>query len=133
MPVSALMKSPAFTIEQDATIAEAIITLADEHISALPVVDHAGKLVGMLSTTDILQAASELNEGEGRDMLFDRTTAGDLMTRHVVTVGIDASLHEAARLMLYGAVHRLVVTDNDAPLGVISQTDLVAAFATGRV
>ena len=47
------------TVEPDTTISDAMLMLADSHISALPVVDRSGKMVGVLSRTDILAAEED--------------------------------------------------------------------------
>jgi CBS domain-containing protein len=126
------MQAPVATIGREASVTEAILTLADRHISALPVVDNRGTMIGVLSTTDILQAESEVADREARDRLFEDTPVEELMTPRPLTISPDADLREAARRMLYGDVHRLFVELNGELIGVISRTDLVRAFAIQR-
>ena len=59
--------------------------------------------------------------------------ASEIMTRGVITIGPDTTAREAARQLLYSGVHRLIVAVDDRPVGVLSQTDLVAAMAVGKV
>ncbi|HEV8124423.1 MAG TPA: CBS domain-containing protein [Gemmatimonadales bacterium] len=132
MRVLQLMQAPVATIGREASVTEAILTLADRHISALPVVDNRGTMIGVLSTTDILQAESEVADREARDRLFEDTPVEELMTPRPLTISPDADLREAARRMLYGDVHRLFVELNGELIGVISRTDLVRAFAIQR-
>jgi acetoin utilization protein AcuB len=127
-----LMQAPVATIGREASVTEAILTLADRHISALPVVDHRGTMIGVLSTTDILEAESEVADREARDRLFEDTPVEELMTPRPLTISPDADLRDAARQMLYGDVHRLFVELNGGLIGVISRTDLVRAFAIQR-
>jgi CBS domain-containing protein len=89
-------------------------------------------MIGVLSTTDILQAESEVADREARDRLFEDTPVEELMTPRPLTISPDADLREAARQMLYGDVHRLFVELNGELIGVISRTDLVRAFAIQR-
>jgi CBS domain-containing protein len=133
MRVADIMTEPVITIDQGTTVQEAIRLIADEHVSALPVVDGAGTMLGVLSTTDILQAAAETTESGSRNVLLDQTTVAEVMSRHPLTIAPTADLREAARHLLYGGIHRLVVVERGRPVGVLSQTDLVGALATGRV
>jgi CBS-domain-containing membrane protein len=104
------------------------------HVSALPVTDAHGKVVGVLSTTDILCALSETTEPEPRERLFDETPVRELMTPRSRVIAPEADVLEAARQMLDLDVHRLFVEDRGGQLvGVISQTDIVAAVATARI
>ena len=132
MKVHTLMQSPVTTVNRDMTVGEAIITLADRHISALPVVDGTGRMIGVLSTTDILDAEAAASDHAARDQLFDDTRVEDLMTTRPLTIAPESDVREAARQMLYGDVHRLFVEEDDRLVGVISRTDVVRAFAIQR-
>lgn len=133
MKVAELMRTDVKTVDLDATVGDAITTLADVHVSALPVTDARGQVVGVLSTTDILGALSETTEPEMRERLFDETPVRDLMTARSRVIAPDADVLEAAREMLYLGVHRLFVEDEGRLVGVISQTDIVAAVATAKI
>jgi CBS domain-containing protein len=132
MRVADLMQTPVITMTRDSTISEAILTLADKHISAVPVVDHRGRMIGVLSTTDVLEAESSITDGDARNQLFDDTTVEELMTPRPLTIGPEAEVREAARQMLYGDVHRLFVEMEGEVVGVVSRTDVVRAFAIQR-
>ena len=62
MRVVELMQPNVKTVGSDASVAEAIVSLADAHISGMPVVDGAGKVIGVLSTTDVLAAEAEVDD-----------------------------------------------------------------------
>jgi CBS domain-containing protein len=126
------MQSPVTTVGRDATVGEAIITLADRHISAVPVVDNTGRMIGVLSTTDVLEAEAAASDHASREQLFNDTRVEDLMTTRPLTIAPDADVREAARQMLYGDVHRLFVEQDGHLVGVISRTDVVRAFAIQR-
>lgn len=132
MKVAELMRTDVRAINPHATIAEAVELLADAHVSGLPVVDKHGRIIGVLSSTDILEAEAEAT-GADRDRLFDNTTVEELMTPSPRVVAPDVDIREAAQQMLYLDVHRLFVEQNGKLAGVISQTDLVRALATSRV
>lgn len=133
MKVAELMQKNVRAIDPEATVAEIVETLADAHVSGLPVVDSAGRVVGVISATDILQAEAEQSDARSRARLFSHTTARDLMTRDVYMIEPDAEARQAAQQMLYGEVHRLFVHQNGRLVGVISQTDIAQAVAKGDV
>lgn len=133
MHVAEMMKTDVKAVRIDATVADAVVTLADAHVSGLPVVDGRGALVGVVTTTDILTAAAESESPRQRELLFERTLVRDLMTPKPLTIEPTATVHEAARQMLYLQVHRLFVEQDGELVGVISQTDVVQAVATARL
>lgn len=133
MRVAELMRTDVKTVNLDATVGDAITTLADVHVSALPVTDAHGRVVGVVSTTDILGALSETTEPDMRERLFDETPVRDIMTPRSRIIAPDADILEAAREMLYLDVHRLFVEDSGRLVGVLSQTDIVAAVATTKI
>ena len=133
MRVRELMQRAVKTVSPDAGVNEAVVTLADSHISGLPVVDGMGRMVGVISSTDILTSEAEAEDSVARQALFEGTTVRDIMTPHPLTVAPDADVREAAQQMLYADVHRLFVVERDKVVGVISTTDIVRAVATGQL
>jgi predicted transcriptional regulator len=130
MKVSELMHTDVCAVRSDANLASVVEALADAHISGVPVVDRQGKILGVVSTTDILQAQAE--RLEGGDAWEDQMVE-DIMTRPALTIPGDADIREAAQRMLYAEVHRLFIEKNGVLAGVISQTDIVRALATHQV
>lgn len=133
MKVSELMKTELKTVSPDATVADAVELLVEAHVSGLPVVDPRGRLLGVLSTTDVLEATAEAASPEDREHVFEDTRVGDIMTPRPATVLPETEVMEAARQMLYLEVHRLFVEDDGQLVGLISQSDIVAAVATARI
>ena len=129
MRVAELMERKVRTIDGEATVAEAILNLADGHISGLPVVDGDGRLIGVISSSDVLVAEAETAGVLERQMLIEGTSVREIMTPRPFTITAQASVHEAAQQMLYAEVHRLFVTEGDQVVGVISTTDIVRAVA----
>ena len=114
-----------------------VATLSAERVSALPVVDVEGVVVGVVSEADLMlkelfgfrpsSARPALAAREWRKL--DATVAADLMTSPAITVGAGATLVEAARLMHDHEVKRLPVVDGDGRLvGIVSRGDLLAVF-----
>ena len=133
MTVAELMERKVKTVRGEATVAEAIVELADAHVSGMPVVDAAGRVIGVLSTTDLLTAEAETGDAAARQSLWENTPVQELMTPRPFTIAPDEDVREAARQMLYADVHRLFVAEGDQVIGVISTTDIVRAVATGRL
>ena len=133
MRVAELMQTEVQTVLPDAVLNEVAVTLADYRISGLPVVDGSGRLIGVISTTDIVTAEEETDDRASRDALFERTLVQDLMTPRPLTISPEAEVREAARQMLQSDVHRLFVTDGERLVGVISTTDIMRAVAAGRL
>jgi CBS domain-containing protein len=129
MKVAELMKTDVRTASTDWTLDEVVQSLADGHVSALPVRDGKGRLLGVVSSADVLQAQTEAEDPSAwRDL-----RVSDVMNRPTLTIPPDADIRAAAQQMLYGDVHRLFVELDGQLVGVISQTDLVRALATGHV
>lgn len=147
-----LMSSNPISIHREATIREALETLTDHGFGAAPVIDEAGRPVGVVSRTDLLihkrecvpSASTSDYTDFGRDCsdwdLFpepswpegfsievtDRTTVGEIMTPAVFTVSLDTPAAEVVRRMLELKVHHLFVIDaNLTVVGVISPLDLL--------
>jgi CBS domain-containing protein len=127
------MKQPVVTIGMETSVQNAVVMLADDHISALPVTDVTGRMIGVVSSTDILTAEAEAGDETAREALFATTPVRDLMTARPLTVSPDADVREAAQQMLYADVHRLFATAGDRVVGVISGSDIVRAVARGLV
>ncbi|OGU00961.1 MAG: hypothetical protein A2W29_08375 [Gemmatimonadetes bacterium RBG_16_66_8] len=133
MQVKDLMQTELKFVTPDATIADAILVLSEAHVSAVPVVDRRDNMVGVLSTTDVLNAAAETAAAEERERLFALTQVSEIMTSRPATIAPDAEIKEAAQQMLYLEVHRLFVEEERRLVGVISQTDIVRAVALTKI
>lgn len=133
MKVADLMQTDLKTVTPGTSVAEAVLVIADHHVSALPVVERRGQIVGVLSTSDILNAAAETASPEEREELFEHTLVREIMTPRARTIGIDADVKEAAQQMLYLEIHRLFVEEDGKLVGVISQSDVVRAVALAKI
>jgi CBS domain-containing protein len=146
--VKDVLTKDVVAINADDTIQEALRLMVENHVSALPVVNSKDVCVGILSATDLLGLTRDLNEeladievtefalqsrlDRVAEQDFGRRRVHELMTEVVETVEPDATLATAARAMLRQQVHRLpVVTERRRLVGIISTTDIMAAFADG--
>jgi CBS domain-containing protein len=133
MRVRELMQKGVKTVDPEATVNDAVVGLSDAHISALAVVDGMGRMVGVISSTDILTSEAEAQDAVEREALFEQMMVRDIMTPRPLTLSPDADVREAAQQMLYADVHRLFVTSDEHVIGVISTTDIMRAVATGHL
>ncbi len=124
--VSALMTAPVVSASP-ATAVRRVLDLLESHaISAVPIVEE-GRLVGIVSTTDLVPlVAMNLNNDR---LLFVR----DVMKSPVLTTTPDAPVEEAGRRMASGRVHRLVVVEGDRPVGILSTRDILVEAKRLRV
>ena len=133
MKVAEIMRTDLKTISVEATVADAVAVLVDSGVSALPVLDRQGRAVGICSTRDVLAAESRCHGPVAREQLFERTPILEVMTPWAATAHPDEDVRQVARRMLEQKVQRLFVEEHGALVGVVSQSDIVAAVAATRV
>ncbi|HEY2959449.1 MAG TPA: CBS domain-containing protein [Actinomycetota bacterium] len=134
------MTTNVATVGEGAPFKEIVRVLAERRISALPVLDARGLVVGVVSQADLLHK-EEFPEGpddrwriEGRQRRAARAkaagdTAKELMTAPAVTVGPEATVAEAAKLLERHGIKRLPVVDDAGRLvGIASRADLLKVF-----
>ena len=133
MKVADIMQAEVRTVTSDIPVSEVIVSLADAQVTGLPVVDARNRVIGVVSSTDLISAQAETRSAEERQILLEQTPARDIMTPKPFMIEPTAEVQEAARHMLYAEVRRLFVEENGVLVGVISQTDIVRAVATGKI
>lgn len=141
------MTKPVHTAEADWSVEELKAFLLERHISGAPVTD-GGKLVGVVSSTDLLRSdAAEraradvgyfstsldrpLAPDELRTMHVEGAsgqTVRDVMTPVVFQVSDDVRVDEVADTMARGRIHRVVVTSDGRVTGIVSALDLVGVL-----
>jgi CBS domain-containing protein len=97
------------------------------------VLDRFGRAVGVLSTREILAAERRCQTAADRERLFERTLALEIMAPWPGVAHPNTPVRDAAAAMLNQHVQRLFVEDHGSLVGVISQTDIVAAVAAARI
>ncbi|HEY7522333.1 MAG TPA: CBS domain-containing protein [Candidatus Limnocylindrales bacterium] len=129
LAVADLMAIEPVVVSVDATIEEAERLLSAYRIHGLPVVDGNGRLVGVISQTDLFES-SHVRLGSRMRGDPSGIRVGTLMTSPAVTVPMTASLAEAARVMRDAYVHRVVAIDDEGrPVGVLAAFDYVTLAA----
>ena len=132
--VKDVMTTQVVVVRRGASFKEMAAALRRFRVSALPVVDADGKVIGVVSGADMM--AKEVPLGVIDELVHHKEvskagglTAGDLMTHPAVTVRPEDSIEHAARLMYSLRIKRLPVVDAGGGLvGVISRTDLLAVY-----
>jgi CBS domain-containing protein len=134
MRVGEAMTSPAITVGPSTSCKAAAGLLARHQISALPVVDDRGRLLGIVSEADLLPLETTPDPRALATPLASRreplpSRVDEVMTREVICVEEDTDLGLAARRMLEAGVRRLPVLRDDRVVGVISRHDLIKVMA----
>jgi CBS domain-containing protein len=136
--VEEIMTTQVVAVKLGATFKEMAARLRGSRISAFPVIDDDGKVIGVVSEADLL--AKEVLDADQAGTITamlrrreqgtaDGLTARDLMTHPAVTVMPDDSVEQAARLMYTLRLKRLPVIDHSGALvGIISRTDVLAVY-----
>ncbi|HEY6059147.1 MAG TPA: CBS domain-containing protein [Gemmatimonadales bacterium] len=133
MRVADIMRTNLKTIDAEASVADAVAALTEYGVSALPVLDRHGRAVGVCSTRDIIAAEARCHDPVAREQLFEKTLVLEVMTPWPTTAHPDEDVRAVAKRLLEEKVQRLFVEEKGALVGVVSQTDIVAAVAATRV
>jgi len=146
-----VMTADPVCIGPSGTIRELARLFEEHEISGVPVVNQEGKVVGVVSKTDLIRRCSEgtgdippaylfevLSEQGAEDETSEvipepLVCVEDFMTEDPLTVAPDLSVAAVARLMYDKRIHRVIVADEEKfPLGIITSMDLLGAFARSR-
>ncbi|WNE94766.1 CBS domain-containing protein [Streptomyces luomodiensis] len=136
--VSDVMTHTVVAVGREAPFKEIVRTLEQWRVSALPVLEGEGRVIGVVSEADLLPKEEFRDSDPSRvERLRDlpgvakagAVTADELMTAPAVTVHASATLAEAARIMTHQRVKRLPVVDEEGRLeGIVSRADLLKVF-----
>ena len=140
-----IMTKDVMTVTPHTSIEDAARIMLRTHISGLPVLDDAGKLVGIVSESDFLRR-SEIGTGRKRpawlqfligpgraatDFVRERgRKVEDVMTENPITVGEETSLEELVRLMEKNGIKRLPVMSGNTLKGIVTRSNLLQAVAS---
>ncbi|RQR80020.1 CBS domain-containing protein [Burkholderia sp. Bp9012] len=140
MTTSVISASPEMSVQETAKL------LVEHSISAVPVIDADGKLIGIVSEGDLVHRVEIGTHARRRSWWLEllassrelaseyvkehAQTVNDLMTVDVVTVAEDTPLSEVAELLERHRIKRVPVVDNGKMAGLVSRADLVRALAS---
>jgi CBS-domain-containing membrane protein len=140
-----VMVHDVVTVKPDDGIAQAVTLLVEHDVSALPVVDDAGNVVGILSEADLLRR-EEIDTDKRRPWWLEAITPAatlahdfakshgqkvrEVMSDKVVSASEDTSLRDLATLLEKHRIKRLPILRDGKLVGIVSRTNLVQALAT---
>jgi CBS domain-containing protein len=143
-----VMVSPVITVGKIATVRDVAKILLEKRISAVPVVDHTGKVIGIVTESDLMHRAEAGTERPYswwvRFLAGDAMIAADyvkshaakvedIMTSNVVTATPETPLHEIAALLEEHQIKRVPIVNKDGDLvGIVSRSNLVQVVASAR-
>jgi CBS domain-containing protein len=149
MNASDVMVTNVITVGPDASVQEVANILLTNRISALPVVDDHGGLIGIVSEGDLIRRAElgterrrswwlEIFAGESKEAIAieyvksHASKVGDVMTREVITATPDTPLRDIATLLEKKSIKRVPIVERGKIVGLVSRANLVQALATLR-
>ncbi len=149
--VADIMSHNPVVVRPETPLKEAIQILAERRISGLPVIDNTGKLVGIISETDLMWQETGVtppayimfldsviylqNPGTYERDLHKALgqTVGEVMSHNPITISPDKTVTEAARLMHDRNIHRLPVLDSESQvIGILTRGDIIRAMAASQ-
>jgi CBS domain-containing protein len=140
-----IMTRPVLTATPETTIVEAANTMLQKHISGMPVVDAAGKIVGIISESDFIRRSEigtqrkrgrwlKLILGPGKaatDFVHEHgRKVAEIMTPEPLSITEDTELEEIVQLMEKNNVKRLPVLREDKIVGIVTRANLLQAVAS---
>ena len=141
------MTKKVITVSPETLVSDLAQTLAGKNIGGVPVVEADGRLVGIVTQTDLVERAQELELPPAINILDFHfyleipshllarvekmlgTTVGDCMSPNPVTVAPDTPVSQIAALMAKQKVHTIPVLEGGKLVGVIGKMDLIRALA----
>jgi CBS-domain-containing membrane protein len=142
-----VMVFPVITVKPSSSVKEVATTLLERRISAVPVVDDQGKLVGIISEGDLMHRSEAGTERQRSWWLLgwtgDETLAAeyvkaharkvaDVMTRIVITATPETPLHDIAALLERNSIKRVPIVKDGQLVGIVSRANLIQAVASTR-
>jgi len=145
MQAKDIMTKTVVTVKADALIDDIATLMVDNHISALPVVDNAGAVIGLVSEGDLMrrvEGASDASRSWWLSLFSGATSEAqdfvalrgrhvrDIMTRDVLTVGPNMPIGEIAVLLEKNRIKRVPVVDGGKLVGIVSRANLLQGLAS---
>jgi len=147
LDAASIMTRDVVTAHPTDTVARVARMLAEHAISAVPICDHSGALLGMASEGDLMRPFIDTNVkhrawwlallADGADLApefldyvrLDRHEVGDLMTKPAITANETTSVTELAEQMVRHRIKRLPIVRDGKLVGIVSRADVIRAIA----
>lgn len=149
MKIKEFMSKKVMTVHKEMNVKEFIQLLEQHNITGAPVADESGKVIGVISATDVIERSNYINKEMSHcedcyevdpttglvevhkyytEELFEKQI-GCLMTKDLITLSPENDLMDAIDVFLKTPVHRIIILDKDKLVGIISTKDTIKAMA----
>ena len=147
-----ILSTDVITVQPNLTLRAAAATLRDNRITGAAVVTASGKLIGVLSETDLVDHESQPRvrtyvvhgaqpENPSKDVEVleaslerdENATVADVFSPYVITAGLETTVNALSALMVRHRVHRVFIVDGPRLAGVVSSMDVMKAVSIVRV
>ena len=137
-----VMNPNVLVVQEDMTVEELARFLVESEISGAPVVDPEGRLVGVVSVTDLARTTADRHNADffvsewggtlRRDQIEELRFGGetemrvrDIMTPAIYSVDAETPIPEVAETLINSHIHRLLVTSGERVVGIVTSSDLL--------
>jgi len=138
-----IMVTPVQSLARDVELVDAAATLAGQKVSGAPVVDHEGKVIGVVSEKDFLKEMGFgttpsfmqitnhcLNDRSCMINKLRRRTVADIMTSPAITAGPELTVRQISAFFAEKGINRLpIVSAEQHPIGIVTRTDLAYSYS----
>src|SRR5262245_56075098 len=122
LTASDVMIKDVITVNESTPLKEVARLFGERKITGAPVINEQGKLVGVISETDIIRKTTSIGA-------WSPSLAGQIMTKPVVTVAPTDTLQRVCELMYNRRIHRVVVAEESTIVGIITTMDILRSIA----
>ena len=130
MEAKDVMSDGVMSVNARASLLEAARLLVNAGVSAMPVIDDQGMMVGIVSEADLIRGMATQPDADKVVADAKARQVSEIMTRDVVTAGEETSLRELAKLMLSRNIKRVPILRDRSIVGIVSRIDLLQAVVS---
>ncbi|MDX9786930.1 MAG: CBS domain-containing protein [Desulfobacterales bacterium] len=121
LKASDVMVRPVMAAKKNASARDVVFQFLNGSYSGMPVTDDEGKVIGVITELDILDAVLA-----GKELV--KITAGDIMTSKPITATVDTPLTDLVKMMKEKNIIRLPITENGKLVGIVARCDILTTL-----
>lgn len=118
LKASEVMVKSVISAKRNASARDLALQLLTGYFSGMPVTDEQGKIIGVITEIDLLEAVKE-----GKELA--RTTAEEIMTRDVITADVNTAVSDLVKTMKENNIIRLPITNHGKLVGIVARCDIL--------
>ena len=118
LKASEVMVKSVISAKRNASARDLALQLLTGYFSGIPVTDEQGKIIGVITEIDLLEAVKE-----GKELA--RTTAEEIMTRDVITADVNTAVSDLVKTMKENNIIRLPITNQGKLVGIVARCDIL--------